>query len=195
MSRRRMSIRSRISSSLGSKRDATNFVPNAILAENGFDFVYYLQNNPDVVISNADPLQHFETIGWKDGRDPNAYFDTDGYLANYPDVKAAGVNPLDHYHTSGWRDGRDPSVNFDTTSYLAAYPDIAVGNADPLKHFILYGLAEGRPGLRRRPLELAAREGRACLLIDAGRRACATSSRRSPCIDRAGRHKSHSRCR
>ena len=139
-----MSIRSGISSSLGRRRDARISCRTRCLAENGFDFVYYLLSNPDVVLSNADPLQHFQTIGWKGGRDPNAYFDTDGYLANYPDVKAAGVNPLDHYHTSGWRDGRDPSVNFDTTSYLAAYADVAAANVDPLKHYIAIGLGEGR---------------------------------------------------
>jgi serralysin len=58
---------------------------------------------------------HFETTGWKEGRNPNADFDTKGYLAAYGDVAAAGVNPLDHYNQAGWKEGRGPSTNFDTT--------------------------------------------------------------------------------
>ena len=65
--------------------------------------------------------QHFETTGWKEGRNPNALFDMNGYLAAYADVKAAGINPFDHYNQFGWHEGRDPSVGFDTTDYLAAY--------------------------------------------------------------------------
>ena len=47
--------------------------------------------------AHVDPLQHFNTVGWKEGRDPNAFFDTSGYLATYADVKASGANPLEHY--------------------------------------------------------------------------------------------------
>ena len=75
---------------------------------NGFDYVYYLQHNPDVAAAGVDPFLHFQTIGWKEGRNPNALFDTNGYLATYADVKAAGINPLDHYHQFGWHEGRDP---------------------------------------------------------------------------------------
>ena len=88
--------------------------------------------------------QHFQTVGWKEGRDPNALFDTAGYLATYADVAAAGINPLDHYHQFGWHEGRDPSVGFDTTSYLAANPDVAAAHVDPLAHFLQFGIHEGR---------------------------------------------------
>ena len=66
------------------------------------------QHNPDVAAAGVDPFQHYETFGWKEGRNPNAYFDVNGYLANYPDVAAAHVNPLDHYDPCGWNEGRDP---------------------------------------------------------------------------------------
>ena len=92
----------------------------------------------------VDPLQHFQTFGWQEGRNPNALFDVNGYLATYADVAAAGVNPLDHYNTFGWHEGRDPSVEFDTTSYLAAYPDVAAAGSNPLSHYLTTGLAEGR---------------------------------------------------
>ena len=84
-------------------------------------------------------------VGWKEGRDPNAWFDSDAYLAAYRDVMAAGVNPLDHYMAVGAREGRDPSGAFDTTDYLAANPDVAAAGVNPLQHFLQFGIHEGRP--------------------------------------------------
>ena len=120
------------------------FPPGELVTGNGFDYVYYLQHNPDVAAAGIDPFQHFQTIGWTEGRNPNAYFDTSGYLANYADVAAAHVNPLDHYNQFGWHEGRDPSVSFDTTSYLAAYADVNAANVNPLTHFLHFGIHEGR---------------------------------------------------
>ena len=114
------------------------------IAPNGFDYTYYLQHNPDVAAAGVDPLQHFESYGWKEGRDPNPYFDTAGYLAHYADVKAAGINPFDHYVTVGWQEGRDPSLAFDTAAYLAANPDVANAHVNPLVHFLVDGIHEGR---------------------------------------------------
>ena len=122
----------------------TTAPPGALVAANGFDYVYYLQNNPDVAAAGVDAFQHFQQFGWKEGRDPNAFFDTAGYLANYADVKASGINPLDHYNQFGWQEGRDPSVGFDTTAYLSAYPDVNAAQINPLTHFLHYGAQEGR---------------------------------------------------
>ena len=109
-----------------------------------FDYVYYLQNNPDVAAAGVDPYQHFQPVGWKEGRNPNAFFDTAGYLSNYADVKAANVNPLDHYNQFGWHEGRDPSTGFDTTSYLTNYADVDAAHINPLTHFLQFGMNEGR---------------------------------------------------
>ena len=73
------------------------------------DDLYYYARNPDVWLAGADADAHYHSTGWKEGRDPNAFFSTKGYLAAYTDVKAAGVNPLDHYDTWGFKGGRDPS--------------------------------------------------------------------------------------
>jgi serralysin len=114
------------------------------IAANGFDYTYYLQHNPDVAAAGLDAQWHFENFGWKEGRDPNAYFDTAGYLAHYADVKAAGINPFDHYIQVGWQEGRDPSLAFDTADYLAANPDVAAAHINPLLHFLQHGIQEGR---------------------------------------------------
>jgi serralysin len=59
-----------------------------------------------VAAAGVDPLLHYETFGWKEGRDPSAQFDTLKYLAANPDVAAAHVNPLDHFLQFGIREGR-----------------------------------------------------------------------------------------
>ena len=113
----------------------------------GFDPDFYKAQNPDVAASGVDPLNHFRTLGWKEGRDPNPYFDTKGYLATYTDVQAAGINPLDHYNANGWKEGRDPSAWFDTTSYLDANPDVKAAGVNPLQHFLQNGQFEGRQAI------------------------------------------------
>jgi VCBS repeat-containing protein len=108
------------------------------------DKLYYYSQYHDVWNAHADADQHFMQTGWKEGRNPDAFFDTKAYLATYADVAAAGVNPLTHYDQSGWKEGRDPSINFDTKNYLSHYPDVAAAHVDPLAHFLQSGLQEGR---------------------------------------------------
>lgn len=123
-----------------------------IEANGGFDAEYYLLANPDVaravLSAGADgfsfALDHYNRLGFKEGRDANAHFDSDGYLAAYADVRAAGFNPLAHYHQYGWKEGRDPSANFDTDAYLINYRDVAAAGIDPLQHYLQHGALEGR---------------------------------------------------
>ena len=105
-----------------------------------FDALYYLGRNPDVFHAGVDPLAHFNSFGWQEGRDPNALIDVSGYRAVNKDVG----NPLDHYHQLGWHEGRDPSANFDTTLYLLRNPDVAAAGVDPLEHYLAFGASEGR---------------------------------------------------
>src|SRR5262249_1069220 len=70
------------------------------------DFTNYAAANPDVAAAGGSPLMHYLISGWKEGRDPNAAFDTDLYLLNNPDVKANGDDPLLHYLSHGETEGR-----------------------------------------------------------------------------------------
>ena len=123
-----------------------------LAAHPGFDAEYYLLSNVDVARAattfGKDPFAfayaHYQLYGWKEGRNPNAVFDTKGYLEAYRDVKAAGVDPLMHYDQYGWKEGRDPSKGFDTTAYLGAYGDVAQSKLDPMQHYLQYGATEGR---------------------------------------------------
>lgn len=66
-----------------------------------FDRAYYLRTYPDVDPALVDPLEHFCIFGWKDGRNPCAWFSTRFYLNAYRDVAAANVNPFAHYLKRG----------------------------------------------------------------------------------------------
>lgn len=133
-------------------RDIYPAIGNAAAIIHGsFDSEYYLLANHDVgraVRGSSNPAeaayQHYQTFGWREGRNPNAYFDTSAYLAAYQDVKGANIDPLMHYDTAGWREGRDPSGRFDTSSYLTANPDVAALDVNPLQRFLTSGALEGR---------------------------------------------------
>jgi hypothetical protein len=108
------------------------------------DDLYYYITNPDVWAAHVDADQHYAQYGWKEGRNPDAFFNTKAYLAAYADVKAANINPLEHYAKFGASEGRDPGVGFDTDKYLAANHDVGTAHANPLEHYLAFGLNEGR---------------------------------------------------
>ncbi len=108
------------------------------------DNLYYDINNLDVWNARMDPTLHYDTYGWKEGRNPDAFFSTNGYLAANPDVAASGINPLTHYDQHGWTEGRDPSANFDDGLYLKNHPDVKAAGLNPLVHYLDYGQTEGR---------------------------------------------------
>ena len=105
-----------------------------------FDEEYYCLQYPDVRQADVDPLWHFVSVGWKEGRDPSPVFITVQYLEANVDVGAADVNPLTHYILFGDKEKRllvppvlssvsIPIVTLNTTNedskennkYLAAY--------------------------------------------------------------------------
>ena len=66
-----------------------------------FDPAYYLSKYPDIAASGVDPLAHYCSRGWLEGRDPSPGFDTAYYLRTNPDAALQGVNPLHHYAATG----------------------------------------------------------------------------------------------
>jgi len=71
------------------------------------DAAFYRAHTPGLA-DDDDPADHYATAGWREGRDPNAWFSTVYYLRANPDVRATGVNPLWHYLAQGFREGRRP---------------------------------------------------------------------------------------
>lgn len=75
-----------------------------------FDAAFYRAANPDAIAAGYDPLDHFLTHGWREGRDPSPRFSVRDYLDSNPDVAGAGVNPFLHYLTRG-RDEHRPTAH------------------------------------------------------------------------------------
>lgn len=71
-----------------------------------FDANYYRHEYPDINFAHIEPIGHFLEIGWYEGRNPNAFFDTVSYLEAYADVERANINPYCHYLTVGSAEGR-----------------------------------------------------------------------------------------
>ena len=146
----------------GAQEGRQPFAPTALIAANGFDYVYYLQPQSGRRGRRRRSVRGISrpSAGRKGAIRTRCSTPT-GYLAAYADVAAAGINPLDHYHQFGWREGRDPSVDFDTDVYLAHHPDVAAAarrSAAPLpaaRH------PRGPLGLRRRHVGLIISGGRA----------------------------------
>ena len=72
------------------------------------DAALYRARNADVAEAGADPAAHYAQSGWRERRDPNAWFSTSYYLRANPDIAAAGLNPLWHFLVQGRREGRRP---------------------------------------------------------------------------------------
>jgi GT2 family glycosyltransferase len=92
----------------------------------------------------AAALRHYLSNGWRNGCDPNPYFDTKWYLEKCVEARRSKTEPLRHYVEKGWRDGLSPSVYFDAFWYLRQYPDVAAAGIEPLLHYLRHGWREVR---------------------------------------------------
>ena len=72
-----------------------------------FDPAWYIDNHADLGGTAIDPLNHYLTIGWREGRRPGPGFDPDYYRYANPDLAKAGIDPLAHYVMYGVNEGRD----------------------------------------------------------------------------------------
>jgi glycosyltransferase involved in cell wall biosynthesis len=70
------------------------------------DVDYYTASNPDLSFERTSPQDHYDNIGWKEGRDPAPWFNTKYYLSMNRDIADAGINPFAHYISFGRAEGR-----------------------------------------------------------------------------------------
>jgi hypothetical protein len=71
-----------------------------------FDLDYYAYEYPDIALDRSALLAHFCQFGWREGRNPNAFFDTVSYLLQNKDVAMSKNNPYRHYLKHGIVEGR-----------------------------------------------------------------------------------------
>jgi len=78
------------------------------VVRNGFDPAFYRALYPDVAQGGWDAVEHYCSMGWREGRDPAPFFSTSYYLEANPDVAMAAVNPFWHFLVTGRAEGRMP---------------------------------------------------------------------------------------
>lgn len=71
-----------------------------------FNEQYYRAVNRSALKSGTDPVSHYITKGFLEGRSPSPHFSESAYGAMYPDVKAASIPGLLHYERFGRKEGR-----------------------------------------------------------------------------------------
>lgn len=138
-------------------------MPTERQIEGLFDKDYYLANYPDVREAGVDPLDHYLKLGWLEGRNPSATFDTNFYVRMHLSGAPQETCPLIHYVEAGKAAGLATSAglpvsesadaanaealvedSFDTEYYLASYPDVREAGVDPFQHYMAIGWREGR---------------------------------------------------
>ncbi|HUB88333.1 MAG TPA: glycosyltransferase family 4 protein [Dyella sp.] len=126
-----------------------NILTSVSLENSGlFDRGWYLATYEDVALRGVDPLDHYLSHGWREGRSPSAFFDTRWYLSQYNDVAEASIDPLRHYLIYGQFEGRVPNPFFDAKWYestIKRSPDER--KLTPYTIYLRRGLAEGHPPL------------------------------------------------
>lgn len=106
------------------------------------DSEWYLEYYSDLTGSSVDPVEHYFFYGWKENRNPNAYFDTKWFLKE--NDQCSGCCPL-VYYMENWKDKKlNPSIDFDAQKYLKNNIDVEKSDKEPLSHYLIFGFSEGR---------------------------------------------------
>lgn len=133
------------------------------------DPIFYRAEYPDLSdMSDIAIRNHYATIGWIEGRNPNAWFDTFQYLSDNNDVKNEHICPLFHY--TGWGKGerrhttvpvsireinniiflgKNPSwvglirTDFDSNFYKTQLTNVHDDSIDMAAHYLFTGWREG----------------------------------------------------
>ncbi len=133
-----------------------------------FDEDFYTKIYPDVKLSNENPLFHYVTYGWKEGRVPTSAFDRSGFLAAHKYINPEKSDPaaccIMLYGGFRWEKPEPSAIPeeqrpysdvslyidercrpyFDEMFYTSMYPDVARSAADPFLHYMTIGFKENR---------------------------------------------------
>lgn len=72
-----------------------------------FDRNWYLRAYPDVAAAGIDPVEHYQDVGYKEGRAPNRFFNPAAYRALHPDLAFYDGDLFMHYIFHGALEGRN----------------------------------------------------------------------------------------
>ncbi len=100
-------------------------------------------------------MEHYCTIGWREGRKPSPTFDDSQHCVPNPAVLEGQFCPLVHFALASLSTtiANEQRLNadimlvqpfIDKTAYLTRNPDVAESGMEPVRHFCQYGWREGR---------------------------------------------------
>jgi len=115
-----------------------------VVAAGLFDTDWYLKEYPDVRWGAKSPLEHYLTVGFREGRWPHPAFDPAWYALQLDGETFESRTPVEHYLDAEPLDRVSPHRLFDQEWYLENNPDVADDGGPPLSHFLLFGGFEGR---------------------------------------------------
>src|SRR5262245_65294508 len=84
------------------------------------DPAFYRAVYSDVREAGRDPLDHYVSLGWREGRDPAPWFSSQDYLAANPDVAKSDEEPFFHYLSRGRAEGREVAPSRRARAYFRA---------------------------------------------------------------------------
>lgn len=125
--------------------------------KNFIDGPWYLSVCKDVASAHLDPIEHYLSHGWREGRDPAPWFSAEWYKKTVlKPLNLGDTDPFGHFLSKGMLAGFTPSEvaerdvldiaarRFDVGYYLSSNPDVAEARSDPWLHFLRHGWREGR---------------------------------------------------
>ncbi len=125
-----------------------------------FDEGFYRSQSPELDFAKMEPLVHFLTRGWREGRDPAPWFSVADYLGHHEDVRNTGANPFLHYLLHGRQEQRhivssradwdEPPINAPAEAVAAPTPSKLRGRFERIRDGVAEGWAfdEAQPDLR-----------------------------------------------
>lgn len=105
------------------------------------DGTWYCRTYAPPGVTPSGAAHHYLDKGWRQGFDPNPWFDSTWYLSQNTDARS--IDPLTHFVTIGGRLGRRPHPFFDVEWYAAHYLGGVAPSAEVLLHFLTVGLYAG----------------------------------------------------
>ena len=112
-------------------------------SERTFDAAFYAICYAEILPAGADPADHYHSVGWELGLNPNAFFSTRLYMAANRNTVDPELDPFQQFLQS--KPGTQPFASpvFDPKFYVATNPDVRIDDS-PITHYWSRGRYQGR---------------------------------------------------
>ena len=113
-----------------------------------FDADYYREQNPDIDFSKSNPLAHYLSSVYNEGRQFHPLFNVTHYC-KAPGAMVRSKNPLIDFISTPIGARANPIPIFDPEHYRRMHGDISKNTVCPYEHFLVYGRHEPHRSVNR----------------------------------------------